>query len=310
METYLGIDLGGTKLLIGEVDKSGKILRSKRYESGHLNQDEAMAVIIASLDDYIENVGWVGEKPAAMGLGVIGRINYREGIWLQIDQDRTGAINVAELLSARYGMPCFMDNDVKSAVKAEILWGIGRESKDFLYINVGTGLASGAVVDGHIIGGGHFNAGETGHVSSRIHLGLKCACGREDCAELIASGSGIDTCARALAPSYDTKLVIPEGRRVDVAEVIALASQGDALCSLLKDNATTAIADLIMDLIRCYDPQTIVMGGGVISGDGMLEETIAKVNPFTARFVTGGIRMTELDAAYVGLLGAAANAMI
>ena len=88
METYLGLDLGGTKLLIGEVDRYGNILRYKRYESGFFNQQAAFNIIRNSLDDYIATVGWVGERPAAMGVGLIGRVDPNSGVWLQIDPHR------------------------------------------------------------------------------------------------------------------------------------------------------------------------------------------------------------------------------
>ena len=69
METYLGLDLGGTKLLIGEMDSRGNILRYKKYDSGYFNQQAALEIIKSSLDDYIRTVGWYDQKPVAMGVG-------------------------------------------------------------------------------------------------------------------------------------------------------------------------------------------------------------------------------------------------
>mgnify|MGYP000811827101 CR=1 FL=1 len=84
METYLGLDLGGTKLLIGEMDSRGNILRYKKYDSGYFNQQAALEIIKSSLDDYIRTVGWYDQKPVAMGVGLIGRVDPNEGVWLQI----------------------------------------------------------------------------------------------------------------------------------------------------------------------------------------------------------------------------------
>ena len=111
METYLGLDLGGTKLLIGEVDPYGNILRYKRYDSGFFNQKAAFDIIKQSLDDYVATVGWVGKKPVSMGVGLIGRVDPNKGIWLQIDPHRTETIALAEELSARYGIPCRKDQN-------------------------------------------------------------------------------------------------------------------------------------------------------------------------------------------------------
>lgn len=129
METYLGLDLGGTKLLIGEMDSRGNILRYKKYDSGYFNQQAALEIIKSSLDDYIRTVGWYDQKPVAMGVGLIGRVDPNEGVWLQIDPSRTQRIELAKELSDIYGMPCHIDNDVKSATRAERVWGFGQISK-------------------------------------------------------------------------------------------------------------------------------------------------------------------------------------
>ena len=99
METYLGLDLGGTKLLIGEVDSQGTIYNHKRYDSGYFNQQVAIDIIRHSLDDYIHQVGWYKDAPVAMGVGLIGRVDYEQGIWQQIDPERTCPVPLAQQLS-------------------------------------------------------------------------------------------------------------------------------------------------------------------------------------------------------------------
>ena len=311
METFLGLDLGGTKLLIGEVDSKGNILRSKRYDSGHLSQSQALELLMSSLEDYMTNVGWVDAAPKAMGIGLIGRVDSKEGIWHQIDCNRTASLPLSARIYERFGIPCFIDNDVKSATKAELLWGVGKMSSNFLYINIGTGIASGAVIDGRLLKGASFNAGETGHMVSGVDLGMDCICGRRDCVELLASGYGLDKCARHFMNSYPSSLDIPEeeGKRIDAAQIFRLAQEGDPLCSFLVDNAAAATANLIMDLVRCFDPDAIVLGGGIIAEDYMYDRVLENVDPYTVRFVKNGIARTTLNPEYVGLLGAAANAI-
>ena len=312
METYLGLDLGGTKLLIGEVDRYGNILKYKKYNTGFFNQQAAAQMIGASLDDYISSVGWAGaQAPLAMGVGLIGRVDPNEGIWHQIDPDRTHPIALASVLSERYGIPCRIDNDVKSATRAERVWGVGRFSQNFVYINVGTGIAVGTVVNGRQIRGSHFNAGEAGHTQVGVGIGIRCACGRRDCVESIASGSGINGCARLLKDRYATRLEIPSDRdrRVNFRNVLALAEGGDPLCTVLVDNAAEAVANLIMNLVRLTDPDTVVLGGGVVSEGTMYEKVLGRLHPQTMRFVTNGVVLTNLNPQFVGLLGAAAVAM-
>lgn len=311
METYIGLDLGGTKLLIGELDKQGNILKYKKYNSGYLNQQSALETIKASLDDYISTVGWVESKPLGIGVGVIGRVDPYEGIWLQIDPKRTLSIPLAHELTQTYGIPCHIDNDVKSATRAEQLFGFGRFSENYIYINVGTGIAAGFVVNGKPIRGSHFNAGEVGHTQVGVNMGITCGCGRKDCVELIASGIGFDKCARLLNKTIETKLYIPADleKRVEVKDIFTLSQDGDPLCLQLVEKASQALANLIMNLVRVSDPDTVVLGGGIVSDGYMHKKIVEKLNPATVRFVTNGVVITQLSPDFIGLMGAGAVAM-
>lgn len=307
--TYIGVDLGGTKLMIGEMDAKGMLLRTKKYASGRLDQLQALGLIQNCLDDFLAETP-MGNRPCAIGVGLVGRIDSKAGVWHEISQDRMGSIPIGEILTECYGLPCFADNDVRSATKAEMLYGKGRDSRNLIYINVGTGIAAGFVSDGRLITGGHCNAGEIGHTSSGIGMEVPCECGRLDCVEPVASGLGFDRCARILAQEYpDTCLKIPADSRVSVSEVFKNYGS-DRLCTVLTDNAVNAIANLIMNLIRFNDPDTIVLGGGVMSDGFLYTKVMEKLNPHTIRFVTKGIVLTDLDPALIGVLGACSNAVI
>jgi len=311
-ETYLALDLGATKLLIGEVNAEGKILNSKRYETGYMDQASAFSIIKRSLEDYIMTIGWATDKrPVSMGVGLIGRVDNANGIWLQIDPKRTQSIPLADDLSKSFEIPCFIDNDVKSATRAVKRWGYGKRSDNFIYINIGTGIAAGFIVNGQLIRGSHFNAGEVGHTNVGVSTGVKCGCGRENCVELIAAGMGFDKSARILSKTLKTKLYIPkdENIKVDVQEVFFLSQQNDELCMQLVENATQGIANLIMNLVRVSDPDTVVLGGGIISNGFLFPKIIDKLNKTTIRFVSNGVVLTQLDPNMVGLLGAAAVAL-
>lgn len=311
METYVGVDLGGTKILVGELDNCGNILKYKKYDSGFFNQQSALNIIKESLDDYIETVGWVDKKPVAMGVGLIGRVDTAQGIWLQIDPKRTQPIPLAQELTDMYGMPCYIDNDVKAATRAERQFGFGQTSKNFIYINIGTGIAAGFVVNGRQIRGSHFNAGEVGHTQVGVNLGIKCSCGRTDCVELIASVTGFDLCAGLLRKDFDTKLHFPTemGERVSVNEIFALSQKGDPLCMQLVENASEALANLVMNLVRVSDPDTIVLGGGLVSDGYLHTKVLEKLNPTTIRFVKNGVVITKLNPVFISLMGAGAVAM-
>ena len=107
----------------------------------------------------------------------------------------------------RGASPCSIDNDVRCALRAERTFGEGRGLSDFIYLNIGTGIAAALVTGGSVVKGHSFKAGEVGHVAVDIFGKTRCSCGRLGCAEAIASGSGMDSRARALQPDYpDTRL--------------------------------------------------------------------------------------------------------
>ena len=167
------------------------------------------------------------------------------------------------------------------------------------------------MIDGKQVRGSHFNAGEVGHLRGGVHVGVKCACGRMDCVEAIAAGIGFDNCARLLRDRYETNLHIPaeKGERVLVSEVYALSQKGDPLCVALVDIAAEALANLIMNLVRMTDPDTVVLGGGIVADGYMHEKILEKLQPITMRFVTNGVVITKLNPGFIGLLGAGAVAM-
>ncbi|MDR1445116.1 MAG: ROK family protein [Treponema sp.] len=311
--SYLGIDLGGTKLLIGEMDSAGTIISRKQYRSGFLDQTNALQVIEASLEDYLRTGRIQYEKPPqAIGLGLVGRVNNALGIWYQIDARRTTELKITEILGRKFALPCYVENDVRSALKAELLFGCGQQSKDFVYINVGTGIAAGIVSGGHVLQGGHCNAGEAGHTRVGVDPGVEipCECGRVNCVEAVASGSGLDKCARALIHRYpDSILSIPAGGKpVEVKEIFEKSGR-DPLCARLVDTAALAVANLIMNLVRTSDPDMVVLGGGVVSDRFLFPKIQAALDPHTMRFVTRGVEITRLDPAYAGLMGACTVAM-
>lgn len=308
--TYLGIVLSGSRLMIGEVNTAGDILQHKAYKLSFFNQESALDIIRTSMEDYVRSADWTERKPAAIGVGLIGRVNADEGMWYQIDPERTHPINVAREITAWYGIPCFTDNDVKSETRAVMRWGLGRETENFVYLHIGTGIAAGIVVDGKPIQGSHFNAGEVGHLQVGVRVGLRCPCGRMDCIETIASSVGIDRQIRFLKRYYDTKLLIPkQGERVSVSEVYRLCCEGDPLCTKVVDNVSEAMASLIMNMVRVSDPDTVILAGEMLSDGFLLEQIRQKLQPVTMRFVTGGVVLTQLDAQNIGLLGAGALAI-
>ena len=214
------------------------------------------------------------------------------------------------MLEERLGVPAAIDNDVRSAAAAELLLGWGRKSRDFIYLNVGTGLAAGFVTGGHIIRGARTMAGEVGHTVMDLHSADACGCGRLGCCENVVSGMGFTYQARRLAPQYpETRLPLPaRGARVDVEALFRLAEAGDPLCVRLVEQAVQTLSCLILNLVRFTDPDTFILGGGIIKS-GWLMERLRPV--LEKQSILNGVALVQstFGAGEVGLVGAGALAM-
>jgi predicted NBD/HSP70 family sugar kinase len=306
MNTFIGCDFGGTKLLIGEIDEQGNILQSKRYDTGIKNHKDASERILECLDDYVEQVGFIG-TPMSAGVGVVGVVDYKSGNWISLNHIETVPVPLGAMVSEKLGIPARIDNDVKCATRAEMIFGQGKYSDNFIYINIGTGISAGFVIEGKILRGAHNNSGEVGHSVVDLSKDEICICGRHGCVEGVISGFGFNQQVLLLYDKYPTRLCKPlPDEQVNVSEIFRLSDEGDLLFRKLTEQAIDNISNLIMNLARVTDPDTIILGGGILSDGWLLPRICASLNPSTMRGVTNGVIQSSFHPGLVGLIGAGA----
>lgn len=306
MNTYLGIDYGGTKLLIGEVDERGNLLKYRKFPTGITGQQEMAEHLLKCLADYAERERVVGRIKAA-GIGIVGVSDFETGMWMSVNHKPATPIPLADLVSKLLHVPVGIDNDVRSATTAELLWGSGKTCRNFVYVNAGTGLAAGLVTDGRLIRGGHRDAGEIGHLVVDMNSSRRCICGRYGCAELSASGIGLHMMSEQLREGKRTELPPPEkGERTPAALIFELAGKGDPFCEELAETAAKTLGTVIMNLVRTTDPELVIMGGGLMSNEWFFRKVESMLEPVTMRHVSGGVKRSIFDPAFTGLIGAAA----
>lgn len=309
-QTALAVDLGGTKILVGEVTPAGEILTSEKYPSTVVDQRSATEKIKLAIKNYLQQHIIQGDL-VGIGICVVGRVNTDQGQWLEIHPGLSKPIFLADEIAQAFQLPCWITNDVSSAALAESILGIGQETSNFVYINIGTGIAARVVADNQLIKGGNFNAGEVGHMVVDMNSDDQCTCGRNGCVELFASGLGMHNQALKFAPNYpQTILTIKEDRRVTFQELITAYEANDPLARKVVDQALRAVAALTMNLVRVSDPEAVVFGGGVMNDDWFLKHLVTFLNAKTVRFVTKGMRVTTLNPNEVALKGAATLAFI
>ncbi len=309
--TVLGVDVGGTKILVGAVTRSGEVLDSRRYSMDRSTQALTLSSIQTAAADFMG--AWAGPALLAVGLGVVGHTKPSAGLWVgAMNLPIHAPVPLGRLMRAQTGLPSVLDNDVHAATLAELRWGIGKETKDFIYLNIGTGLAAGLVCNGQLVRGAANYAGELGHVQAEPG-GSLCACGQHGCLEPICSGDGIVAQAREGLRDYPDSILFEQLRdgTLTANQVFQAAESGDRLAIRITGKAVQALSTALTNLVNLLNPAVIVYGGGVLTNGWLMEKVSGLVSAnalVTARRALKGIWPSRLDPERVSLLGAASLA--
>jgi glucokinase len=307
---YMGVDVGATKILVGAVTQTGDILASRRFKMEHDSQAATLNSIHSSLEGFLRE--WDGDSPRGIGIGLVGQIDPQTGDWLEaMNLPIKSPVPLAQQVRDRFGLPVAMDNDVHAATLAELRWGIGTESQDFIYLNVGTGVSAGLVFGGKLVRGTKNYAGELGHMVVQPD-GPMCPCGRRGCLEPIVSGGGLLARAKEELPGFPQSALWSLGDPLTSHEIFMAADAGDPLANKLSEDAIAALSIALANLVNLLNPEWIVYGGGTLS-DGWLIERVhgnVETQPLTmTRRSLRGIIPSRLNPDQVGLLGAACLTM-
>ena len=283
METSIAVDIGGTKMLIAEVRRDASIVNMKRYPTAHLNKEEVLAKLIQGIYDYEKEMGWEnGSRPHQVGIGINGIVDPIHGIWKKQDESDHDVAET-EPVEKELGVKCYIDNDVKCTVIAENKFGAGVGCRDMLYINLGTGLAAGAIANGKLIRGTDGYAGEIGY--------MNFTAGEGERVELTASGMGINHRAHALLDEYpDSPLKEMADGVIRGEDVFALADKGDELAGRILDEMVKMTGLMISNLTCVLSPEAVFLGGGLITDDRMLNRIIEAVSPKAKQHLEKGVR--------------------
>jgi len=255
----LGLDIGGTKLAAGVVDSSGLVhsfaTESTRPEDGAEDGLERLFELGRKVVAR-SGVDWSGI--AAVGIGSGGPLDAARGI-LVSPPHLTGWLDVpvVALAEQAFGVPTALENDATAAAAGEHRYGAGAGTRNMVYLTISTGVGGGTVIDGRLYRGASGNGGELGHVTVDCD-GRPCrGCGRLGCLEAYVSGTSIGERAQEAGMADAT-----------AAEVAAAARAGDPLAVEVWDATTAALACGLTSIVNLFEPELVVLGGGVVSGTG------------------------------------------
>lgn len=263
----IGIDLGGTKIAMGAVDRRGRTRGIHRHPT--LAQRGATHVIETILDCL---QGCWGERiPAAraIGIGVAGQLD-RNGTVLFAPNLRWRNLPLARRLARATGRPVTALNDVKAATYGEWRFGAGKGTREFVCIFVGTGVGGGIVSEGSLRFGATGVAGELGHITIRVG-GRPCHCTNRGCLEAYVGGWAIAARAQEAAlarPKAGRELLRLAGNRTAITSrtVEQAFLLGDPLAKDLVQETSEYLAAGLVSVANAINPQVIVLGGGVMEG--------------------------------------------
>jgi glucokinase len=302
----IGVDVGATKILVGAVTRDGKILASRRS----LIDGRSKTTTVQSIEDAITEFmnAWNRPRPLAMGIGLVGQIDPPAGLWLEaMNLPIKQPVPLGQQLSDRFGIPIALDNDVHAAALAEMRWGMGTESADFIYLNVGTGISAGLVLDGRLVRGTQNYAGELGHMVVQPH-GPLCPCGRRGCVEPIASGGGMLARVEEQLIHFPDSALHRQEKALTTQSIFSAADSGDTLAVRISSDAIQALSIALVNLVNLLNPEWIIYGGGTLSDGWLIERVRANVETqplLMTRQSLKGILPSRLKPEQVGLLGAA-----
>lgn len=257
-ELVAALDVGGTSIKAGLVDRGGTVVREARRPTGAENGPEAVVERILSFAaDVVASADLsAGAVVRGLGIGVPGVVDGRAGIARYAANLGWRDVPLVSLLTERVGLPVVLGHDVRLGALAEARRGAGIGADSVYFVAIGTGIASGLVDHGRVENGASGQAGEVGHLVVRPG-GPACNCGNHGCLEAIASASRI---GRALAERT--------GIEMSARDVTERLVAGDRDAREVWDDAIDALADALVAVTVLTDPGLIVIGGGLsLAGD-------------------------------------------
>jgi glucokinase len=271
-ELSLGIDIGGTKTLVGLIDSSHQVLgRGKLPTPARQGGDAVVETIVQATEKAIAESGKTLAEITRIGVGVPGPIDHEKGIVLFCANLSMVNYPLAERITERLGARTVLRNDVSSGCYAEWKLGAGKGLTSLLGAFVGTGLGGCLVIDGKIHRGHDGNAGELGHIMAK-HDGPQCGCGLRGCLELYASKSGL---ARRFEKARDKgehshlfKLWKGSDHRLKSRYLAECYEVGDPLVLAELQRSASYLGGALGGLVNLLGPQAIILGGGLSNALG------------------------------------------
>lgn len=277
MKSYvIGVDLGGTKISTAISTLDGRILNQTVVPTNASEGERAVLDrIIGTIQEVLDKAQATLQEIEAIGIGSPGPLDAKKGVIITTPNLPFKDYNVVEPIKEKFNVPVYLDNDANVAGIGEFMFGAGKGKQNIVYFTVSTGVGGGAVLNGQAYRGNTSNALEIGHMTVDAN-GPRCNCGNIGCLEAISSGTAIGKRGRdAVSSNVETSLRNYE--EVTSYEVFVEAKKGDAVSKEIIENAMNYLGIGVANAISIFDPEMVIIGGGVSKVGDILFDTVKEV---------------------------------
>jgi glucokinase len=271
-DLMIGLDLGGTKILGLVVDRNAQVYARIQVPTPRVSE-QIENQVLSVLREMLESCSSKGARIIAIGIGIPGYVNPETGVVIGAGNLGIENLPLRKIVFDSFSIQTHVVHDVRAAALGETMFGAGRGKNYLGYVNIGTGISVGLVLDGKIYNGAASRAGEFGHI--RITKdGPLCSCGSRGCLEALASGPAvagrINNAILNGRKSLITDLIANDGAEVKGEIVAEAAKLGDQLALDVIDETAEYLALSIGSLINVLDLESIIIGGGLANMGDLL----------------------------------------
>jgi glucokinase len=310
----VGVDLGGTNIKAGLLDKDAKVLsRLSLPTEVDKGREQVVGNIAAAAERAIIEAGVPRQQVVGIGIGSPGPMSHRKGLIINPGNlPCMQNVPLRDIITQQTGIKTTVENDANAAAWGEFWAGAGKGVQDLVMFTLGTGVGGGVITEGKLLRGHFENAAELGHILVKPG-GRRCSCGQLGCVEAYSSAYNMARYAEELiaagSPSR-LKSLVEKGEMLTAEHIEDAAKAGDALAAQVWDEACQYLAVSIVVMQHVSNPQRVVLAGGLIAaGDFLLEPIRAHFKKLTWNLLDDfpDIRFATLgnDAGLIGAAGCA-----
>ena len=308
----LAIDLGGTKIFTAVISSKGQIIAKERCLT---LADEGPKVVInrilSAIDHLLSQRNINLPQLDSISIAAAGAIDSEKGL-VTSSPHLPGwhDVPLRGIVKEKYKVNTFLINDASAAALGEHHFGAGRGVNNLFLLTLGTGIGGGIIINGRLYSGVSGSAGEIGHTTIDVH-GPRCDCGNTGCLEALVSGTAVakEAIRRIRQGERSSLTEIVEGKIENItAEKVSLAAQGgDSLASEVILKAATYLGVGIANLVNIFNPEMIIIGGGIAKmGDLLLNPARQVVRERAFQLSAQAVRIVPAQLGDdAGVLGAA-----